>query len=741
MSSYKDIKPLADYVDRIGAEELNFRRFMVKEYRGSYYVERAIIRIRDDGTVYASDKSYAPTKEEADAIKIAVASAGWPKTIPATKAQRKDLVLGEGAEYYDFVDRRGSVIMVQERKQSRAGERMFVPWTYWTDGQWRKMEPDGFLPFWKPNPQAKKRRIMIHEGAKAASAAQRIAEDSSSAHPWAAELADYEHWGMIGGALAPHRSDYAELRAEKPLEVIYFCDNDFPGKLALKEVSKSYGRPMKGVSLDGRWKTGWDMADPPPAELFNRKKRWLGPTVAELAKSVTWATETPKAVGKGRPALKISTAFCEEWYLSVSPEVYVHRDKTNVILTKEEFNNHVRAWSDADDTARLLKTCDASKSAILKYDPGTKPGIYSSKTGRFINTHHPSGIKSEEGDAGPWLEFLGHLFPVETDRAEMEKWCATLVASPGTRMMYGVLLISETQGVGKGTLGEKILAPLVGVDNTSFPSEKDIVDSQFNYWMAHKRLAVVHEIYAGQSSKAYNTLKSTITDKYIVVNKKHQAAYEIENWMHVFACSNSPRALRLTHDDRRWFVPAVTDRKQSPEYWTKLNSWLTDEGGLGVIKRWAEKHPDRVAAGAVAPASESKTKMIVEGYSAGMSLVDDVLDRIETAVKEGGSEADRLGIKNGHAAVVDVGLCDLIRYRIYEGRRDKMLERPLTLRKIAKRRGWVIGKNRVRTKAMGRKGNDWGTVMAFFKNCQDEEAFSDDGSKLDFVSLESYETL
>ena len=84
------------------------------------------------------------------------------------------------------------------------------------------------------------------------------------------------------------------------------------------------------------------------------------------------------------------------------------------------------------------------------------------------------------------------------------RWCATLVARPDIRMEYGVLLISEMQGVGKGTLGERILAPLVGPWNCSFPTEQSIVDSSFNSWIAHKRLAVVHEIYAGHNIKAYN---------------------------------------------------------------------------------------------------------------------------------------------------------------------------------------------------------------------------------------------
>jgi hypothetical protein len=44
--------------------------------------------------------------------------------------------------------------------------------------------------------------------------------------------------------------------------------------------------------------------------------------------------------------------------------------------------------------------------------------------------------------------------------------------------------------------------------------------------------------------------------------------------MHVLACSNSNQALKLSHQDRRWFVPKVTQKKLPPEWWDKFNEWL-----------------------------------------------------------------------------------------------------------------------------------------------------------------------
>ena len=88
---------------------------------------------------------------------------------------------------------------------------------------------------------------------------------------------------------------------------------------------------------------------------------------------------------------------------------------------------------------------------------------------RLVNTYRPPTIKAIKGDPSSWIEFMEHLIPDQGDRLETLRWCATLIAGPDIRMLYGVLLISQKQGVGKSTLGEVILAPLVGPWNVSTP--------------------------------------------------------------------------------------------------------------------------------------------------------------------------------------------------------------------------------------------------------------------------------
>lgn len=711
IDNYKLIRPLADYIDRIGAEQLNFRRFMVKEHKGHYYTEKSLIIIDKDGVIKSTKKDYAPTSDEAKAIQEALAKIEWPSAIgtknidallKVSKAKKENL--------FTFFSRKTrQITFVQERRVADDGSKSYLPWSFFSDGEWRSMEPDGKLPFWKPEKRISA-KIMIHEGAKAArhidwlvNSKENAAVALRASHPWIDDLMEYEHWGMIGGALAPHRADYSELEAEKPTETVYICDNDWPGKKALEDISYHWGRSLLGVYLDNRWPASWDLADkfepgPEMARLFAKSGRYIGPGLKALMFSATYATEmVPNPSGEGKAIIAMRKPFMEEWFHCVRPEVFVHGKKPNVEYSLTEFNNIVSPFSHSRDTGSLLKKDLVHKSANLCYDPSRPQGPFVTKEGHImINMHVPTYIKAEKGSAAPFEEYTGFLFSDNKDRMHALRWCATLIARPDIKMHYGILLISETQGVGKTTLGQDILAPLVGTSNVSFPSEVEIVENQFNYWCSQKRLAIVNEIYAGQSTKAYDKLKSVITDTNILVNKKYQAAYEIENWTHVFACSNSFRALKLGTDDRRWFVPQITEKKHDTDYWTRLHDWLDNDNGLGKIKYWAQKFTEKngvVRPGDAAPWSKVKQEVIEATMSPGMVLVSGYLDRL----KEHASKTKK-GI-----IVADTDLVQLIKDKLYDGRPTDRLERPLTIRKLARSKGWFISAKKVKYSVWGPK--------------------------------------
>jgi hypothetical protein len=692
--NYRRHPALSAYIERVGAEEQNFRRFMVKLWHNHYYEERSLITVSDGGELVLTGKDkeeFEPTKEEREAIKRELEGVEFPKSAPVSEAQVRQL-RGSGlvtGVLYEFWDRdRKSILMCQERREGDEAGKYYLPWSFWSDGKWRMMEPAGKLPLWKPRRTTGRRRLMVHEGAKTAEVVTRMVEEERG-HPWLEFLSEYEHWGMIGGALAPQRTDYEEMRRFRPIECIYVCDNDQQGKDAVRVVSEKYGQSMSQISFDSGFPSGWDMADPLPRDMFI-EGRYQGLTLDRLVRRATWATDGHAVGGKSKRVFyKIKRAFASEWVNSVKPDAFIHRQFPDNMLTSDQFNNWVRPFSDVRDTADLMLEEEACKSATLTYDPSRRSGVWFDKAGRgklYINTHVGGGVVEERGGVEPFLEFMENLVSNEKDRTELIRWCATLSARPDIKMSYGVLLISETQGVGKTTLGD-ILMELVGEGNTSYPTEDDIVNSQFNSWASHKRLAIVNEIYQGHSSAAYNRLKDKITDSKITVKEKFQYNYVIDNWLHLFACSNDKRALKMTSDDRRWLVPRVTEKKLEALYWDRLRRWLETDNGLGKIKHWFREWVRRhgpVVKGKEAPWSDAKLEVIEEGYTLGQIMVRDYLQ-----------EASRRA--NGRRVVVtDIELLDMVKHFIYSGRStDKMFERLIHVRKVAKSLGWFVGENQV----------------------------------------------
>ena len=694
---------LHDYLTRIGAEQLNFRKYVVREWHKKYPVEKAIITIKEsDGSLFCSQADYAPTEAEMIAIAAELVSAAFPKYIEATNISQIDKTVAVG-ELFIFLNRKsGNIVMVQERRLKPNGDKAFFPWTLWSDGVWRAMEPDCALPFWKPDVSTHS-RIMIHEGAKAAQFVHKLVLGGGLLpdgryHPWFRELSEYEHWGMIGGAFAVQRVNYNELVEHDPLEVVYVCDNDFPGVRALTKISKAYGHTMKGIRWDKRFPESWDLADDVPKgdDFWDPDTGlFVGPSLTQFMEPATWATRMVKhPESNGKKVAVLRDEFIQQWLHCVKPEVFIHVDFPGKTWSKDEFNHKIGGFSDAKDLAALVRKENSTLGDELKYTPKMVSGLFSHQyDGRCINTYEPSKIKPLKGDATPWEEFLEHLIPDKDDRFHLSHWIAMLVSRPEQRMLYGVLLVSEMNGTGKGTLGEKILTALVGPYNASCPTAETVIDSNYNYWLAHKRLCVIHEIYAGSTSKAYNKLKSVITERLVTVNRKYQAEYICENWIHVMACSNSKRAIKLSAEDRRWFVPGVVEVKRTEEEWIKFYDWLNVFKGLEIIRWWCDefiKKHDKIWEGAEAPMSTTKKLLIEEGYSPGQTIAANLLDILKEKIKAGELPANSI--------VLDKDLVGYISSQLYEGRFSDRLEKASTIRKLAKERGWLVNpkKNYVR---------------------------------------------
>ena len=356
---------LRAYVDRVTgdgvtAEVRNFRRIVLTEptASGRYRRDGVVISIAVDGaiTVKFAPAEFAPTEAEAEAIRNEFTGLELPKSIPASPSgsdkQRRALGVDRD-HWFEFFDRaRTGIVMCQQRVDKENGDKEYFPWTFWSDGQWRRMEPDGDgLPMWKPKEDRLMPAIMVHEGAKKARYVDWLVNDTSpearetrARHPWAVDLARYEHWGWIGGAPNPHRSNWSELSSVPDLgEITIVTDNDLGGKAAISHISralKSVRVPVWEVRFDDAFRPTFGLDEPFP-EAFWVKGRYRGPSMTDCRRSATWATRLlPPRSGSGGKTNQFAARaeFVAHWLVSITPAVYVHRSDPGTLLSDTQFN-------------------------------------------------------------------------------------------------------------------------------------------------------------------------------------------------------------------------------------------------------------------------------------------------------------------------------------------------------------------------------------------------------------------
>lgn len=764
LQAYKDRVKKAAEAEGHELYEANERRWEVREKIKGYYEARATIRIRAGEIDCHGEekKKYAPSDEEKAAIEAELPTLGLPNSIVASDAEFEDMrnklrdlfreiPKGSGkwvttAKFIAAYPIRGmsrkEIVTVHVRYENVSdGKKFFVFQTLYDvrgERTWRPMEPDlEFLPFWKPEKSRDKGSIMVHEGAGKAAFVDDLLNDPErreerELHPWAEELACYEHWGAVTGALAMQRCDYSELRREQidGGSVVYVCDNDHKGKQASKAFSRCWGKRMGVIMFDKPFPPGWDLANPPPKDLFDEHGN-VKLRLNDLIRSGTWATKIVGKKRQGSPMYELTGEFEEEWAHSVEPEMYINIQRPQLRYSNKNFINSVAEYAhNGANVIDLVKQVTATKAEALVYEPGLGTGFCHVDGLRRFNIHYAPRFqpyrKSQPPDLTPWTDFLAYLFPDPVHRREVIRWAATLLVKRGRKMKYGLLLVSDNiQGVGKTTFAQ-FIGMVLGWHNVSLPDENNIV-GRFNGW-AQVELAIVEEIYSGHSFVAYNKLKAVVSNEAIYVELKNIEQYKIKNHIHVIACSNSMKALRLDDADRRWFVPRVINRKRSPEDWRRLREWFDDEGPRKIY-HWACQELERysaVEASEEAPWSDAKEEMIDEQrQSQGVIDVAGALTFVKLLYEkyrmpEGSSE--RLEIENqlgtmatklstDHAHVVT--LHDLARYqnavimfdshgvegmkrRSDRDRAEAHLEKPKTVDDVARRLGFFVGKERSR---------------------------------------------
>jgi hypothetical protein len=686
---------LHNYLARIGAEVRNFRKYVVtREGRDHYHYDASVISVVD-GKIVCKEEEYAPTKEEAAAIELEIEHATkngtWPRQIDAGNSSNRGLridglraMVGGDAQLFEYRDINGELNFVQQRIRKEDGTKEDFPWSYWSDGRWRMMEPDGLLPLYGLEKLKDAIEVFIHEGAKCAAA---MTEEFLNDHPWKDELLGdgVAHLGWPGGAPNPHRVDWEPIRKlGRHIKVTIIADNDISGNDAVPKISRIIQRSALAIKFSHR-------GFPPHFDLSDAWPEGNNTKFSECVTGATWAT---RKSGEDKKYFELREEFISECNWIVKPSLFIHNSHSDMPFSDKEFNGLFSSFSDAKNVAGLLQKSFHARCDCLAYEPAfpmgsvALPGI-----GSAYNMHCPTALTPRKGDLGAFEEFLEILFPNEKERHHVKCWIATLAARLDIRMRYGLLMPHETQGIGKNTLGN-IVAELVGPHNVSWPNEEQLLD-KFNGWARNKRLAIIGEVYQGHSSKLYNRMKDVITDDTLDIRLMHQDTFTIKNHVHVIAFSNSNRPIKMDASDRRWYVPTLGGDVRTEAYWKGFNKYLR-EGGYEAILAWAKEfvkdEANIIPTGRHAPMTDGKTKVMVASLSDGEALIWDLATRMK-AMKGQQEVVVRLD-------AVRVWLSDRKAGLSSKYKEGNYLETAETISSIFRRNGMVIPEKRFRKESV-----------------------------------------
>src|SRR5262249_19160596 len=285
---------------------------------------------------------------------------GWPHAINATDAGvaalRKMLRKNnEDPTLFVFHNQQKAVTLFQHRIYDVDGmKKVDLPWTLWSDNQWRMMEPDHDLPLCGLERLPIAASVYLHEGAKTALHWQLMIDSGEwEQHPWGRNLRLGCHLGWSGGAPNPHRVDWSPiLRLPLHIPVFIICDNDVSGENAAPKISRLLLRPLRAIRFGEMFPPHFDLADSFPSEMWKTNSRGIsvykGPSFHDCLYPATWATEI-KGKGKSKHIV-LRPAFAAEWYHSVKPEMFIQRDMPKY-WTTTQFNSLIAPFAHTKDVA------------------------------------------------------------------------------------------------------------------------------------------------------------------------------------------------------------------------------------------------------------------------------------------------------------------------------------------------------------------------------------------------------
>ncbi|ADB04221.1 D5-like helicase-primase [Marseillevirus marseillevirus] len=197
----------------------------------------------------------------------------------------------------------------------------------------------------------------------------------------------------------------------------------------------------------------------------------------------------------------------------------------------------------------------------------------------YVNTFE--GFKAQPVDEFVDMEkirpLLDHIFEVLADGSKENyeyilSWLSHIVKNPRQKTGVALVLLSESQGAGKGIFTNFLLEKVFGRSLGTCIGDLERVVHRFNSSLDKKLLVVLDEVKpvdAGAYHKTFDTLKYMITEPTLQIERKGIETVEEESYLNFFITTNNSFAVRVEQTDRRYALFRCSDKRVGDEEYFK----------------------------------------------------------------------------------------------------------------------------------------------------------------------------
>lgn len=256
-----------------------------------------------------------------------------------------------------------------------------------------------------------------------------------------------------------------------------------------------------------------------------------------------------------------------------------HLNRTTELLP-DSLDSEVGYLFDGKAHAAFMASPEAQRVRLALYLPGNDARLTKTNDGvPVLNLWTPSPLQPAKGEWPVVRRHLDLLFSDPSDGAiaygHLLDCLSFMLQHPGEKIRHAYLLGSAEQQVGKGQLLE-LIKQLLGPDNHQTIEGEDFGE-KFNAHTADYQLLVVEELPLSNKLGIYNKIKTLLTERDKLVEKKGVQKFRAKTPDFLLATSNHSRPITLEKADKRVFFYESPMRRQSSEYYRMLAGAIKTE--------------------------------------------------------------------------------------------------------------------------------------------------------------------